>query len=698
MALVVRLWLTRRNVAPWIMGDELHYSELAKSFAAGGEFLFREEPSGLTGLYPALIAPAWLADSMGTTYSIAKAINVVLMTLGVLPVFLWARRLTSAGWALVAAALFLALPAFVYTGVVMTESAALPAFLLAAFAIALALERPTILRQLFALAAIFLAVAVRLQALVFVPIVLTAILLKVFFDLRAGGGSVSRENVVRELRRYALTPVLLTGAAVAYVLYKEVQGQSLSSGLRNYAGVTEVDYVPREAARWAVVHAAELGYAVGLIPAFALIVLVGLAAGRDAGFTPAQRAFLAVTVAAVAWIVVQVGLYASRFSIRVEERNMLYLEPLLLLALVVWLARGLPRPSTLTTVAVVVPAALLLTVPFESLFNISLITSTFALIPLWRLTTLLDGGANDVRILLGGGVLVAGVLFAAVPRRIAVAAIPVAVLGFLLGSSKSVEGAAKAQSTATRHAYATGADPAWIDHAVPDGETAAFLYTPEINADPHVLWQSEFWNEQLSTVYNFFAPAASFPGLDTSIDPVNGRIRSTGSPEPSRYAVIDGDYQLAGTVVTQPSLLALYRLALPLRVASLIEGVEPDGWARGKAAYSQYWSRLRRPGRMIVDVSREGVPFGVPNGSVRIELGRPVRGPNGTVRLRRVEAAREGVVPSGSKRRFALDVPPPPFRVQVRVRPTFTPADYGQTDTRRLGAKVSFSWRPRGEG
>jgi hypothetical protein len=38
----VRFWLGRRMVAPWIMVDELIYSELAKSFAEHGRFLIRD--------------------------------------------------------------------------------------------------------------------------------------------------------------------------------------------------------------------------------------------------------------------------------------------------------------------------------------------------------------------------------------------------------------------------------------------------------------------------------------------------------------------------------------------------------------------------------------------------------------------------------------------------------------------------------
>ncbi len=57
---VVRFVLARHVVAPWIMVDEIIYSELAKSFAASGHFLVRDQPSAVYGfVYPVLIAPAW---------------------------------------------------------------------------------------------------------------------------------------------------------------------------------------------------------------------------------------------------------------------------------------------------------------------------------------------------------------------------------------------------------------------------------------------------------------------------------------------------------------------------------------------------------------------------------------------------------------------------------------------------------------
>ena len=56
----IRFALARRMPAPWIMVDELIYSELAKSFAADGRFLIRDVPAGgaYGVVYPLLISPA----------------------------------------------------------------------------------------------------------------------------------------------------------------------------------------------------------------------------------------------------------------------------------------------------------------------------------------------------------------------------------------------------------------------------------------------------------------------------------------------------------------------------------------------------------------------------------------------------------------------------------------------------------------
>jgi hypothetical protein len=58
--------------------------------------------------------------------------------------------------------------------------------------------------------------------------------------------------------------------------------------------------------------------------------------------------------------------------------------------------------------------------------------------------------------------------------------------------------------------------------------------------------------------------------------------------------------------------------------------------------------------------------------------------------IARTTATREWVVHSGSTRTFVVPVPPAPFRLEVKVSPTFSPAQFGQADTRQLGAQIAF--------
>src|SRR6266516_634639 len=98
--------LARRMVAPWIMVDELLYSELAKSFAATGSFAVRGVTDhGLGFVYPVLIAPAFRAASVVDAYTYAKEINAELMSLAAVPAYFLAKRVAGKGLALVAAAL-----------------------------------------------------------------------------------------------------------------------------------------------------------------------------------------------------------------------------------------------------------------------------------------------------------------------------------------------------------------------------------------------------------------------------------------------------------------------------------------------------------------------------------------------------------------------------------------------------------------
>ena len=124
LSTTIRFLLSRRVVAPWIMVDEVIYSELAKSFAATGHFLVRGESTSAYGfVYPMLIAPAYrLHAAIPSAYDFAKGINSFVMSLTAIPVYLLARRVVPSGLSLVAALLALAIPSMAYTSTLMTEN------------------------------------------------------------------------------------------------------------------------------------------------------------------------------------------------------------------------------------------------------------------------------------------------------------------------------------------------------------------------------------------------------------------------------------------------------------------------------------------------------------------------------------------------------------------------------------------------
>jgi hypothetical protein len=115
---LLQLQFVRGLPAPRIFGDELIYSELARSFAGSGEFLVRGVGSAGYGVvYPVLIAPAFgLFGGLPAAYAAAKVINAVVISLAAVPAFLLARRVLGRGWSFVAAVLAVSVPSMVYSG------------------------------------------------------------------------------------------------------------------------------------------------------------------------------------------------------------------------------------------------------------------------------------------------------------------------------------------------------------------------------------------------------------------------------------------------------------------------------------------------------------------------------------------------------------------------------------------------------
>ena len=207
----VRAWLARGMLGPFIMVDELIYSELGRSLADSGELLVREIASPGYGIvYPALISPAYaIFDSLTDAYAAVKTLNALVMSLAAIPAFFLARRVVGPGLSLLAAVLAVSLPSLVYTGSVMTENVFYPVFLTAALLLTLMLERPTTARLILLLIAVGLASATRVQAVVLVPALLTAPLLLAGFR---------REGLRVALRPFRLLYAVVLGAGALVAL------------------------------------------------------------------------------------------------------------------------------------------------------------------------------------------------------------------------------------------------------------------------------------------------------------------------------------------------------------------------------------------------------------------------------------------------------------------------------------------------
>jgi hypothetical protein len=694
-AITIRVLLTRGSAAPWIMIDELIYSEFAKSLAAGEGWLNREQPAAYLSTYPVLIAPAWWAGSMATTFAVAKGVNAALMTLAIVPVFWWARRLVPTSYCFVAAGLVLLLPAYVLTGMMMTENAFFPAFVLALFALALALERPTALRQGTALAAFALALSMRYQGLVLAGIFPSAILVRSLLELRAAPRKEGKLMfLARELLRFWPIIGAFGVGGVGYAILKLAQGQPLASGLSAYGGVVGVSYSAEAVLRWTLLHVAELALAVAVAPFCALLLLLGASTRRSFATTAAERAFLAVAVTAVIWIAVQGGFFASQFAFRIVERNMFHVTPVFFLAFVLWLARGAPRPVVPTAVAVAVPLGLISYLAVENPLGLFVLSDAFSLVSVLELGA--EVGEAWRWWIVGAGAFLLAAGFALLPRRFVGLALAPVVAAGLLSMFVVAYQRLTAHSQAVSGVPVVGDELSWVDDALGRDANVAFLYTPTV--DPHALWQTEFWNRSIGPVFNIgVRELGHLPETSTTVDPATGELVPVpGQPAAAgtstvTHVLTPRTHALRGHVAAQRGPWEVYAVEPPIRLATTTEGIASDGWMGSDASYIRY-----APGNGNVGVRLSRFAWLGPDvpGEITVRIGDLIIGADGIPAMGKVTATRRRTIHSGGEETFLLSAPPPPFRVEVHIEPTFSPSDFGFADPRELGAVVNFRFFP----
>jgi hypothetical protein len=304
------------------------------------------------------------------------------------------------------------------------------------------------------------------------------------------------------------------------------------------------------------------------------------------------RCFAAATAACLLVLLPVVAAFASRYAVRIEERNMFYAAPLLFVALAAWIERGLPRPRRVAVPAVAVAAALPALVPFERFIDVSAQADTLALVAWWDVheRTGISLDRLWLIVLAWGAALGATALL--VPRRWAVA-LPAVVLVLYALALHPIEAGPHGVRRAALGALYQGItvpERDWIDRAVGADARVDAIWSGR--GDRLIVNENEFFSRSVGRVFYLREPTpgglAETPLVD---DPATGALRTPdGSAVRSQYAFGDRGLDVAGAIVAQDVRkgTAVVRVDNPLRRRSRVDGVYDDSWSGAEVTYTRF--------------------------------------------------------------------------------------------------------------
>lgn len=566
LSALTRLIIGLRVPSVWILPDEVLYSELARSIAGGERPSIRGLPSfGWGELYPTLIAPAWVVfDDPVRAYHAALAINAFVMSLAAVPAYFLARLFVSRGHSLVVALMTVIVPSMAYTGVVMTENAFYPAFLLAVYLIARAVRAPSISNQVIAVSSLLVVAVTRIQGVALFAAYAGALLIFAWI------GPASDRRAY--LRRLLPTIFALATLTVAPFVVSLVRGDGVFGWLGVRSG-TFSELKVQEAPKWFAFLIADIVLYVAVIPLAASVVVITLGLSRASA--ERVRLFAAIALPVLVAMLVTVSLVSAGLDPdgfeNVNERYLFYVAPVTFVGLAVWVRAGLPRPRrpawTLVGLFTVLPALL----PFERLaYNARF--QSLALLPWLELPT----SGMPLAILVGASSFVLGAFWLTLrPHQTVRPWLLPAVCSIAVG----VLATHKAVAPASDFAESFEGRPAtWVDRSVPDGVRVEVLWN-EGTADrkptdllEYWLFVTEFFNASVGDVYRI----GPRPYYETVMPTIPARMRSDGviatsdgTPVSAAYVLVTCRAPVDGDVIaTGPhGWLRLVATRGPLRIS-----------------------------------------------------------------------------------------------------------------------------------
>src|SRR5581483_2962218 len=334
---------------------------------------------------------------------------------------------------------------------------------------------------------------------------------------------------------------------------------------------------------WLAYHVAELDLSLGVLPFAALVLLAVVARGLDRRL----QVFLAAAVATSFWLVLEVAAFASEQSLRVEERNMFYVAPLFLIALLAWIERGCPRPARAAAAVALVAGALPGLLPWPTLITLNAVSDTAGILPLWWLKNAVSIRTDELGIVVVLVCVAVAALFLFVPLRYALA-LPALLFVYFAVVQKPIDTKFQQASVGALFGGITADRRDWIDRAVGPDAQVAEVWSGAL--DKHVLWENEFFNRSVGTIYDLVPePGGGLASTKVTLDPRTGLLLAAGKPVRPRYVVADWTVGLDGDTVAQDARkgVTLYRLHGPLRQAVRVAGHYRDTWAGRHVVYTR---------------------------------------------------------------------------------------------------------------
>ena len=547
--------------APRVYTDELLYFVTAASLGEGDGLTIRGEAYRYAPLYPALLSTVhWVASDREGAYELAKVLNAFFFALSAIPIFLVARKVLPP-WPSVAAAVFsVAIPSAMYVSVVMTECLAYLACWWALYAMLLALEQPSVLRQIGAMAAILLAAGVRTQFLVlFAVYLLGLVLVPMLVPAR------------RPRTSSALIPLWPTAAAFALALAALAASWTLGRSdqtVGDYSVLVRT-YDPVDVAKAFLYQLANLELYLAIVPfAVAPIVLsIFLTSARRGSerhaafialFLFANTALLLLTAA------FNTTVYAGE---RLHDRPAFYIVPLWLIVLFAWISERTPRPWRVAVLGAVFALTLpIIALPFsykyDDLFLFSYVDDD-ALQQFNAVATTLWAGVDES---VGGYGLGVVVLFAVIlvpatfllPHRWA-RLLPAVVLAVFVVTNELSWVLAHRGAVPSTVALRSE-ERFWLDERVPRGRSVTLLggveacpgFSPRDQQYVQEFlsaYLTEFFNSSITDAAYVGARRDSLPSVSVSVAGDGRLLLPSGDPLVADYLVAQPAVRLEGLKV-----------------------------------------------------------------------------------------------------------------------------------------------------